>query len=308
MSTVQPTINPDELHMWRGDLAMIDHAVVRVPDLAVGLDWYRRVFGLVECSRVDGRAYLACPTSGHVILGLTEGGTGLEYISYLAYDAQSLDRVRQRLTAGGIACADCKGLSRPGAIEAIRVTLPNGHALEVLHAERGKPAPTADYRPGLFDVRSSHLQFRTIDVREMAEFLQVLGFKRSSYVQIPDGSDKLYIQFMRINDRHHQLAILTGPAGLHHVAVELDDTDFWKFCDHLAKEHIPAEYGPGRHLEGNMMFIYVRDPFGNRTEITSTMEVVGHDYPTMPCSEDPPAYHMNMWGPQPPHSWETEWN
>lgn len=298
----------EELHKFRGDIAGVDHYVVRVGSLEEGVAWYRKVFGFVELGRANGCVYLGSPVTGHVILGLAEGGTGLQYVSYHVYDGGCLARIRVRLDAEGITYRDGIDESRPGAIDALRVQLPSGHLLELLHAERGKPQLTSGYRAGALDVRTSHLQIRSLEIGEMVNFLQTLGFKRSSFVPKPGGSNDFYIHFMRVNDRHHQLALLTGPAGLHHIAVELDEADFWKFCDHLAKEFVSAEYGPGRHLEGNMMFIYVRDPFGNRTEITSTMEVVGHDYPTMPCSGEPPAYHMNMWGPQPPASWETEWN
>lgn len=298
----------NDWHQFRGDIAGVDHCVVQVSELAQGVAWYQRAFGLVEVARQGARAFLASPVTGNVILGLVEGGTGLEYASYAVYDAASMARIRRRLQAAGLSYDDGITDSRPGARDAVRVTLPTGHLVELLLADDASAAPLPEYRAGALDIRTSHLQIRSLDIAEVVEFLQVLGFKRSSFVTKFDGSDGFYIHFMRVNDRHHQLALLTGPSGLHHVAIELDNADFWKFCDHLAAEHIPAEYGPGRHLEGNMMFIYVRDPFGNRTEITSTMEVVGHDYPTMPCSDDPPHYHMNMWGPQPPESWETEWN
>lgn len=292
-------------HLWKGDIERLDHSVIRVPDLEVGVAWYRRLLGLVESERRPGRVYLASPVTGETILGLAEGGLGLAYVSFRARTADSLERIANRLTEAGIAMEDGISDTRKGALAAIRVTMPTGHTLELVHSEgvkQRRPAP--GYVAGAIDVRTSHIQFRTLNVLEQSGFMQTVGFKVSTYVPLPDGTHLL--QFLRANEFHHQMAILTGEAGLHHVALELDAVDFWKFCDHLSIERIPAEYGPGRHLEGDLLFIYVRDPFGNRLEITGPMALAGFDYPATPA-KDEPWYHMNRWGPQPPHSWHTEW-
>jgi catechol 2,3-dioxygenase-like lactoylglutathione lyase family enzyme len=160
-------------------------------------------------------------------------------------------------------------------------------------------------RRGAIEVRSCIVLLRTTDVKGLTEFLAVAGFRSSTYVQLPD-SDGFFIQFLRTNEYHHQLAILTGQDGMHHIALEVDEVDFWRCLDNLQLQKIPAEYGPVRHHEGNMLSFYVRDPFGNRLEVTSTMETVGFDYPATHASHEP-WYHMNMWGPQPPESWHTEW-
>jgi catechol 2,3-dioxygenase len=299
-------IDPAESHRWKGDLSGIDHTVIRVPDLEAGVAWYRRLLGLVEVERRDGRVYLASPVSGLVVLGLQEGGKGLGYVSYAARSAKSVARLKQRLDRAGVAYQTSIDDTRSGVIDAFRVELPTGHMLEVLHAEPPAPSkiPPPGYAPGAIDVRTSHTQLRTLDVLGMSDFLKVLGFRVSTYVPLPDG--KHLLQFLRVNERHHQMAILTGSSGLHHVALELDTTAFWTFCDHLGVERIPAEYGPGRHLEGDILFIYVRDPFGNRLEITGPMSHAGYDY-TPHAGSDEPWYHMNRWGPQPPESWYHEW-
>lgn len=295
-------------HLWKGDIARLDHSVIRVGNLAEAIDWYQRLLGLDVVEQGAGRAYLASRLTGTVVVGLEENadaGAGLEYVSYRAHDEASLARIGQRLADAGIPHERGSYPTRPGGLEAIRLTAPTGHVVELLHArDAAKPKPTSGYQPGAFDVRTSHIQFRTTDVLETSRFMQILGFKVSTYVELPSGQHLL--QFMRVNEYHHQLAILTGRAGLHHVALELDTQDFWKFCDNLAVQKIQAEYGPGRHNEGNLLFIYVRDPFGNRLEICGPMEVAGFDYPPSPATEEP-WFHMNQWGPQPPESWYHEW-
>lgn len=296
---------------WAGDFLGIDHTVVRVPDLEEGVAWYRRLLGLIEAARSPGKVYLASPLTGTIVLGLAEGGLGLEYASFRARDGQALERLAGKLQSAGVDFERGIAGSRPGAIDALRLVLPTGHTMELLHAEttgKNKPGPGypgEGYVAGAIDVRTSHLQVRTTDVVELSEFVQKIGFRVSNYVPTPDGANHM-IQFTRVNDFHHQLAILSGRAGLHHVALELDQVDFYKFLDHLAAVHIPAEYGPGRHVEGNLLFIYVRDPFGNRLEICGPMEYVGYDYPPHTVEYEH-WFHMNMWGPQPPESWYKEW-
>ncbi|TQS45173.1 VOC family protein [Cryptosporangium phraense] len=288
-------------------LTGLDHSVIRVPDLEVGLEWYRRVLGLVEVERRADRVYLASPVTGRTVLGLAAGGTGLEYVSYRAVNRTAFEYITARLDEVGVKYSPSIGDTRTGATDALRVTIPTGHSLEIILAEdQGADQPIAgEYRAGALDVRPSHVQLRTTDVRGLSEFLEILGFKVSTYVPLPD-SDGFFIQFLRVNDRHHQLAILTGEPGIHHVALELNEVEFWRFLDHLAIEKAPAEYGPGKHHEGKMLFLYVRDPFKNRLEITGPMESVGLDDPPQLATQEP-WFHMNMWGPQAPESWQTEW-
>lgn len=294
-------------HLWKGDISGIDHTIVKVNNVAASLPWYQRVFGLVEVARGQGRVYLASPVTSKIVLGLTEGGTGIDYIAYAVYNTGSLDRIAERLNTASIPFTRGSSESRPGAIDAIRVKVPTGHTFELLAAEPHENALHAEYRPCAMDVRTSHMQVRSENIEEMSQFMQHVGFYVSAYALHPNGSGNHLLQFMRVNDRHHQLAILGGAAGIHHVAIELNTDDFWKFCDHLAAIRTPAEYGPGRHNEGDMLFIYVRDPDGNRFEITGPMCVVSHDYGPTELNDEP-WFHMNHWGPQPPESWYKEWN
>lgn len=312
-STSDTSVGQVPAHVWQGDIARIDHSVLRVPDLGAATAWYRKLLGLVESGRSAGRVYLASPVTGRTVLGLAEtGSNGLHYLSMLTRGPEALERIAARLADARIpfergALQD----TRPGARATLRVQTPTDHVIELLDADdsvikKGDPSHP-EFVAGAIDVRTSHIQFRAPDVRKLATFLHVLGYKTSSYVHLPGSNGAQdFLQFLRVNDLHHQLAILTGSPGMHHVALELDTADFWKFCDHLAYTRIRAEYGPGRHREGDMMFLYIRDPFGNRLEIDTPMCFAGFDYAPHELN-DQPHYHMNMWGPQPPESWEKEW-
>lgn len=302
-----PIVDNEASVAWKGPLTGTDHTTVRVPDLATAIPWYRAVLGLVVKEKGAGRAFLASPVTGKVILALAEGGRGLDYVSFRARTAEVYQTIGARLDAAGIAVDSRPDVLRPDAIEALRLALPTGHNLEIVLAPDDAPAAPVEgeYRPGSIDVRASHLQLRTTNVKGLTDFLAVLGFRSSTFVPLPQG-DGYFIQFLRANDYHHQVAILTGREGLHHVALEVDDVAFWALLDNLVVLKTPAEYGPVRHHEGNMLSFYIRDPFGNRIEITGAMDMVGFDHVAAPGGHEP-WYHMNMWGPQPPESWENEW-
>ena len=190
---------------WAGDLLGVDHTVVRVPNLDQGVAWYRRLLGLVEAARSPGKVYLASPLTGTIVLGLAEGDPGLEYASFRARDSQALERLAGKLKGAGVDFERGIAGSRPGAIDALRLVLPTGHTMELLHAEttgKNKPGPGypgEGYVTGAIDVRTSHLQLRTTDVVELSEFVQKIGFRVSNYVPTPDGTNHM-IQFTRVND------------------------------------------------------------------------------------------------------------
>ena len=302
-----PIIDTPESVAWKGPLSGTDHTVIRVPELDVAIPWYQAMLGLVPTERRNDKVYLMSPVTGRIVLGLSEGGIGLGYVSFRARTAESFEAVATKLDANSIDTTFGVDTTREGARSALRIELPTGHAFEVVeHETDAPPAPVqGSYRPGAIDVRPSHLQLRSTDVTGVTDFLGVLGFRSSLFVPLPD-SPGYFIQFLRVNDIHHQVTVLTGREGVHHVALEVDEADFWRFLDNLALTKLGAEYGPVRHHEGNMLSIYVRDPFGNRIEVTSTMETVGFDYVGLPADQAP-WYHLNMWGPGPPESWEREW-
>lgn len=291
----------------RGEIIKTDHLSVAVPDLEGAVPWYVEVLGLREVARDHGRVYLATPISGRIAVALVSsghGGAGLEYASCLVRDADVLDRIARRLRDEQIQFSEAKDI-RPGAARAIRLTLPTEHGLEFLAEKDEVEFNLHKPYPGAFDIEASHVQLRTPDVAALAAFFERIGFRATDFGKTP-GGDKLFAAFMRANEFHHQFALFSGRNGLHHIALETDLIDFLKIGDHFVRHGVDAEYGPGRHKPGDSLFIYVRDPFGNRIEITSPMQMVGHDVPPRQLAHEFP-FLVNMWGPQPPESWLNEW-
>ena len=288
----------------RGDILRVDHVSVRVPDLEQGVAWYTTILGLVEIERRRGRVYLGGPVSGRYAVALTEGGTGMEYVSFAVNGPDALRRLGALIDKQDVATSDPRDDARTGAQSAMRLKLPTGHTMELAVVQSNEETPRRPAAPGAFNLDVSHVQLRTGDVRDSANFLANIGFHVTDYVTMRDR-DGFFAIFTRVNEYHHQIALFAGNTGFHHVALETDATDVLKLGDHLLLHRVAAEYGPGRHVPGKGVFMYIRDPWGNRVEISSPIEMVGYDAPPKELTQ-PIPFIVNMWGPQPPESWRND--
>ncbi|MEV5072757.1 bleomycin resistance protein [Microbacterium sp. LMI12-1-1.1] len=287
-------IDTPESVAWKGPLSGTDHSVIRVPDLDVAIPWYQSMLGLVPTERRNDKIYLMGPVSGRIVLGLSEGGTGLDYVSFPARSAQSYDALATKLVANGIDTIFGVDTTREGARNELRVALSTGHVFEVAeHETNAPPAPVErTYRPGAIDIRNSHLPLRSSDVTGVPDFLGVLGYLSSLFVPLPD-SPAYFIQFLRANAIHLQVTVLTGREGLHHVALEADEVDFLQTLDNLALTELVADYGTVR-IRGQDAFHIrpgpVRKPdrghlhYGDgRFRLRRTVQPIRH-----------PWHHLNM--------------
>ena len=100
----------------------------------------------------------------------------------------------------------------------------------------------------------------------------------------------------------------TGPR-LHHVGFWLPDAmAVLRACDVLAAAgyYKEIERGPGRHGLSNALFVYVRDPDGNR------IELYANDYLTADPEAEPIRWTLEdprrqtFWGHGAPASWFEE--
>lgn len=101
---------------------------------------------------------------------------------------------------------------------------------------------------------------------------------------------------------HHLVIATPNPtafAEFHRVALRYDITDKdWNqirdWCDHMARNHIPVQWRPGRHGPGNNLFMFVHDTDGNWVEISSELEVVSDERPVGRWPHEKRT--LNSWG------------
>jgi catechol 2,3-dioxygenase len=108
----------------------------------------------------------------------------------------------------------------------------------------------------------------------------------------------------------HDIAVMTGAGPtVHHVGISLvEPMGVIRACDALAAAGYAdnIERGPARHGISNALFVYVRDPDGNRFELYTG------DYLTVDPGVEPIRWKLDnprrqtLWGPPPPRRWFDE--
>ena len=287
-------------------LMSLDHAVIRVRDLETALHWYRDILGLMVIEERDGTVYLGCGCDPHFDLALVAGGVGLDHAAFAVADHAALVAARERFAGRGARCSEIEQRGEPGIASAFRVFLPTGHTFEVVARDgtTGYPHPTkwhvaAAHAP----IDLSHVTLMVEDVQAAVEFLRdQLDFAVSDIVQ-PTPESPWVFAFTRVGENHHDVALALGDGGgkLHHVAFQVNGVgEVVHFADRLGRFGWKIEAGVGRHGPGGNTFLYVRDPFGNRVEITADVARVPNRWePPKVWTGDLSAI-FNVWTEEPP--------
>lgn len=280
----------------------ISNAVVRVQDLEASLRYYRDVLGLVEMGRLGDVVWLGCGGDGVADLGLAPGGAGLQSFAFRVREAGSLETVKAKLDGAGVAHKPIDE-APPGIAEGVAFTLPSGHRMEaVVAAEPARYLHPTQWNPDAAGapLDLDHLNLHAADVEETARFLvDVLDFRISD---VFDLGGQWFAAWCRTGEFHHDIAIAMNPATtLHHVSLLTQGIgQHERFADRLARFGYQIEWGIGRHGPGGNLFMYARDPSGNRVEFTAEMgRVPDPQTPTRFWSGDPLAM-LNQWGVAPP--------
>jgi catechol 2,3-dioxygenase-like lactoylglutathione lyase family enzyme len=275
-------------------LGRIDHVCLRVADLDEASARWCLQFGLVERSRGDGRALLACNDEPYS-LELVEGGhPGHDHAAFELRHDYTLDDARSHLEASGCPCEEREG--------SLFVSDPDGRAVQLLpftevdtRPQHARPSATVHVGGPR---RLGHVNCLTGDIRANAAFYtDVLGMGVSDW--LGDGG-----VWLHVNSDHHVMALVDmGYAHFHHFAFETVDIGKMRdLLDHLARHGRWLGWGPARHGIAGNIASYVRileeECF---VELYCDMEQLqdGHVPRTYPDDR----YSSNTWGPLPPRSY-----
>jgi len=161
-------------------------------------------------------------------------------------------------------------------------------------------------------MRLDHFNCQVPEVSTAVAWYQhELGFRVSEYTvaETSDG-DRLWAAWLHRKQTVHDLALMNGIGPrLHHAGFWLPDAmAVIRACDVLAAAgyHQAIERGPGRHGLTNALFLYLRDPDGNR------IELYANDYLTADPDAEPIRWTLDdprratFWGHAAPACWFEE--
>jgi catechol 2,3-dioxygenase len=269
-----------------GEVARIlrlGHVDVSVRDLEEARTFYVDVLGYVEAHREPGRLYLrALEEFDQWSLCLTAGDAGgLNHVAFRVESPDDLEKIARLHDERGLPVVRVAAGEEPGQGDAVRVRSGDGFPVEFYHHMDQIPVGRHDGRlrlpmrmpgmqRGVRPLRIDHVNIRPSSMDESLRYwVGTLGFSISEYVQRDGG---VFAAWTRRTTGTHEVALMQGDARptIHHFAYALPDMQsVVAAADVMADAGFRdgIDYGPGRHGLSNAMYLYVRDPSGNRIEL-----------------------------------------
>jgi 3,4-dihydroxy-9,10-secoandrosta-1,3,5(10)-triene-9,17-dione 4,5-dioxygenase len=213
--------------------------------------------------RVDERAWR---------IAVEAGEPGIAYIGWEAHSLDALGRIRDKLTAAGVAVKTDPELAlERNVLEVFGCEDPAGFRLEFFFGPEVSREPFVSPTGARF-VTSTGGQ--SLGLGHVVLFVDEIEATRKLYTEVLDFelSDAIIHGAMRstfthVNPRHHSLAFgaATGPMkkGLNHFMLEVDSLDMvGATLDRVTAAGIPLTVTLGKHTNDYMTSFYVRTPSG----------------------------------------------
>ena len=255
------------------------HTQLRVLDMAESVDFYGRVFGMIETGCDDsGRVYFKAPEERdhHSVVLREAEKAGMDFYGFKVLDNATLDQFEKDLNDYGIATERMPAGDLLKTGERVRFKAPTGHTFE-LYAEkeeygdgRGYKNPRAvlTEKTGIGPNRLDHWQIHGSDLDGSRDlFINVLGFKLVEHIVDDEGKDVAV--WLTCSTKAHDIAFVRDERDdtLHHLSLELETWEtVLRAADILSENKCMLDAGPMRHGITRGTTIYAFDPSGNRFE------------------------------------------
>jgi catechol 2,3-dioxygenase-like lactoylglutathione lyase family enzyme len=283
----------------------ISHATFETPDLERQLDYYTNILGFDVGAREKDRVFLKTAMGEHAVTVVRGDRARCTRVAFQINASNSLADLARTLTDHAIQTQRVTDLV-PGIKDMLSFLDPKGTTVDVfsdadLYSEDRTPK-------GITPLKLGHLAFKVQDIQAIVKFyVEILGFRVSDWRQD-------FFVFMRCGPDHHTVNFAAAEkVKMHHIAFELKDAaEIMRACDFLGRNKYRLIWGPGRHVIGDNIFTYHRDPDGQIVELytelaTMPQEGLGTFLPR-PWREDRPYVPTvwgantlgNLWGPGPP--------
>jgi catechol-2,3-dioxygenase len=275
-------------------LRRLDHASLRVTDVAGAAERWCAQFGLVERERDAEHARLACDDEPFSLELVAAEQPGVEHVAYELRRGVTLDDARSHFDT-----ADVEWEERH---DGLRVFDPEGNGVLVMPHRRDAHRP-AHARPAAGAAigaprKLGHVNFLTARLGDQVEwYTSTLGMGMTDW--LGDGG-----AWLHVGSDHHVMALVDkGYAHLHHIAFDVVDIGQMRMAlDHLGRHGRWLGWGPVRHGIGGNIASYVRiveeECF---VELYCDMEQLEPDHEPRRWPDD--RFSSNTWGPLPPRSY-----
>lgn len=273
-------------------------------------------FGFETTQRDDDTLYLRGTDPSPYVHITERGDAGFRGVAFEAASAEDLKALSQMDDA-----SEVEPLESPGGGHRVRLSDPDGFAIEVVHGRAPlDPIPVRGALPlnrgsdrqrlgvlqrvaaGPAQVkRLGHCVLRVSDfARSEAWYTGHFGFLRSDEVYIGEPAN-VVTAFLRCDrgdvhvDHHTFLCVGLGEPGFDHAAFEVEDIDAVMLGhDQLTKAGYDHHAGIGRHVLGSQVFDYWKDPWGHVHEHFTDGDLL--DASTRQGSFDPATALGTQWG------------
>lgn len=266
------------------DTAHLGHIEMLTNKPEASLDFFTRVFGLIESGREGDSVYLRAfdDYEFHSLKLTAAKTTGLSHVAYRAASPQALARRVKAIEALGTGIGWNDGDKGHGP--AYQFHDPDGHLFEIYY-ETLRCRPEAAERPALKNQmtrtpnraiaprRLDHINLLARDVDDIRRFLpQALGSRITEMIQLDNGT--LGGCWFTCNNKSYDVAYtrdMTNSRGrLHHATYAVDQREhILQAADIFLENGIYIETGPHKHAIQQTFFLYVWEPAGNRIELAN---------------------------------------
>jgi len=293
---------------------------IRSPDLDAQ-EAFLTAFGMVRTARTPTALYMRGTDPVHHIHVTEKGDPGFIGFAWQVSSEDDLKAIAKLPGASGIETID-----EPGGGRRVRLTEPNGYAIEVVHgiesvqpihvdrqainsaqAPLNRAGEVIRFPQGPSTVkRIGHAVLGSPKNTETVRwFRETLGLIGSDDVYAGE-KDNIIGQFSRVDagddyvDHHAFFCMRNTRAGLNHFSFEVQDIDDvfmgHEYLTGLAKyEHM---WGIGRHLLGSQVYDYWADPWGRVHEHWADTDRLNvHNGSNMVSAEEG---LRSQWGTRPP--------
>ncbi|MFA5664505.1 3,4-dihydroxyphenylacetate 2,3-dioxygenase [Castellaniella sp.] len=297
------------------NILRLGHIEYFVQDLDRARAFYVDAIGLFETARDENHIYLrGIEDRDHHSVVLTRSPTaGIGHFSFKVASEEDLERLAHKFKGLGCPMRWLEPGEELGQGRALRVQDPLGFQVEYFAEMESVPWLLQSYhlhRHGC-PTRLDHLNILIPDAQVGYEwYTRELGFYCSEYTRAAAPSDSVYGSWLFRKPTIHDIAVMTGSGpSVHHAGFSLlEPMGVIRACDALAAAGYAdsIERGPARHGISNALFVYLRDPDGNRFELYTG------DYLTVDREREPIAWDLDdprrqsLWGAPPPRRWYEE--